>query len=375
LRHQPALDKERLRDNIQGMSQDPPATGTAKMELLSFILHHAPAGIIVVDGKMRITDINPVAEKLTGYSREEALGRTCMEVFRCRFCGSVCPLPDLAAREVDKKEILHNREGEPTPILLSGLALRDEEGVLKGGALIFRDMSPFQRLDEERRHLVNMFAHDLKTPVVGMGGLVRRLKEGKAGPVSEAQMSYLETIDREMHRLEKLINDFLEFARLDLHILTPLPSAVQVEEECQEIMTLLSPLAEAKRIRLSAAYPPEVLVLQADPLLFRRVLENLLENAIKYSPPGSAVLLQVTAMGKEAEFVVRDEGPGIPSEDLPHLFEFFHRGAAAGKERGFGVGLATVKRIIDAHDGRIWVESKPGNGSAFHFTFPQERPS
>jgi two-component system phosphate regulon sensor histidine kinase PhoR len=357
------------------MSQDNTSTDTAKVELLSFILHHAPAGIIVVDGEMRITNINPVAEKLTGYTREEALGRTCGEVFHCRLCGPDCPLPDLAAREVDKEEILHNRAGEQTPILLSGLALRDEQGELKGGALIFRDMSPFKRLDEERRHLVNMFAHDLKTPVVGMGGLVRRLREGKAGPLSGPQQAYLETIDKEMHRLEKLITDFLEFARLDLHILTPLPSAVQVEEECQEVMTLLSPLAEAKNIKLSAEFPGEVLVLQADPLLLRRVLENLLENAIKYSPSGATVVLKVAGEGNEVRFVVRDQGPGIPPEDLPHLFEFFHRGAAAGNERGFGLGLATVKRIIDAHGGRIRVESKPGHGSAFYFSLPWERPS
>lgn len=357
------------------MSQEKASADPAKVELLSFILHHAPAGIIVVDGEMRITAINPMAEKLTGYSREEALGRICTEVFRCRFCGSDCPLPELAVREVDREEVLYNRAGEETPILLSGLALRDDQGRLRGGALIFRDLSPFKRLDQERRHLVNMFAHDLKTPVVGMGGLVRRLLEEKAGPLSGMQQAYLETIDKEMHRLEKLITDFLEFARLDLHILTPLPSAVQVEEECQEVMTLLAPLAEAKNIKFSAEFPAEVLVLQADPLLFRRVLENLLENAIKYSPSGSTVVLKVAGKGNEVRFAVQDQGPGISPEDLPHLFEFFHRGAAAGNERGFGLGLATVKRIIDAHGGRIRVESKPGQGSAFYFSLPWERPS
>lgn len=354
------------------MSQDEASTVTARMDLLNFILHHAPAGIIVVDGKMRITDINPLAEQLAGYSREEALGRTCTEIFHCRVCGPECPLPDQEAREVDKEEVLLSRTGEATPILLSSLALRDDEGELRGGALIFRDMTPFKRLDQERRHLVNMFAHDLKTPVVGMGGLVRRLLEGKAGPLSEGQQSYLETIDREMHRLEKIITDFLEFARLDLHILTPLPSAVQVDEECQEVMTLLSPLAEAKNIKLSAEFPAEVLVLQADPLLLRRVLENLLENAIKYSPSGSTVLLKVAGEDKEVRFTIQDQGPGIPPEDLPFLFEFFHRGAEAGSERGFGLGLATVKRIVDAHGGHIRVESNPGQGSTFFFSLPWE---
>jgi signal transduction histidine kinase len=216
-----------------------------------------------------------------------------------------------------------------------------------------------------------MFAHDLKTPVVGMAGLVRRLRQGKAGPLTEPQMTYLETIDREMGRLEKLINNFLEFARLDLHLLTPLPSALQVERECQEVLALLQPLAEAKGIVLEADYPQEVQVLQADSLLFRRALENLLENAIKYSPPRTTVTLEVQDRGQEVLFAVKDQGPGIAPEDLPHLFEIYYRGADAEKERGFGVGLATVKRIIDAHGGRIRVESAPGRGAVFSFTLPR----
>ena len=356
------------------MIQEKASTEQNKAELLSFILHHAPAGIIVVDGQMRVIDFNPIAAKLTGYSPKEALGRPCVDVFHGSFCGEDCPLPILSAREVDKEELLRSHSGEQTPILLSSLAFRSCHGELKGGALIFRDMTSFKRLDEERRHLVNMFAHDLKTPVVGMGGLVRRLLEGRAGPLSEPQQAYLETIDKEMHRLEKLITDFLEFARLDLHILTPLPSALQVEKECQEVFALLQPLAEAKGIILNAEYPQEVLVLQADPLLFRRALENLLENAIKYSPLRTTVALEVRDRGQEVLFAVKDQGPGIAPADLPHLFEIYYRGADAAKERGFGVGLATVKRIIEAHSGRIWVESHPGKGAIFSFTLPRETP-
>lgn len=97
-------------------------------------------------------------------------------------------------------------------------------------------------------------------------------------------MSYLETVDTGMKKLEDLINKFLEFARLDLRFLTPLPSAIQVEQECQEIIVSLLPVAEAKKIELTAEFPQEIIVLQADPLLFRRVLENLLRNAIKFAP-------------------------------------------------------------------------------------------
>jgi signal transduction histidine kinase len=240
-----------------------------------------------------------------------------------------------------------------------------------GGVIIFQDLTSVKHLEKERRHLVNMFAHDLKTPVVGMAGLIRRLLQGKSGPLSEGQLSSLKTVDNSMKKLENLINNFLEYARLDLRFLTPLPSAIQVEEECQEIISSLLPVAESKGLELVTEFPPEILVLQADPLLFRRALENLLGNAIKYAPPPTSVLLQVESDERELRFAVKDQGPGISPQDVPHIFEIFYRGKGAGKEQGFGLGLATVKRIIDVHGGRIWIDTTP-KGTTFFFTFPLE---
>jgi len=340
------------------------------------IIDKAPAGIIVMDREGRVTDFNPAAASISGYNREEALGRPVREVLACEKDREDCPIrAAMRGQEVEPQELaILNRLEQSVPVMLSAFPLKTKGGIILGGVIIFRDLTPIKRLEKERRHLVNMFAHDLKTPVVGMAGLVRRLRQGKAGPLSEPQKTYLETIDREMGRLEKLINNFLEFARLDLHILTPLPSALQVEKECQEVFAVLQPLAEAKGIILKTEYPQEVLVLQADPLLFRRALENLLENAIKYSPPRTTVALEVQDRGKEVFFTVKDQGPGINPADLPHLFEIYYRGADAEKERGFGVGLATVKRIIEAHGGRIWVEGHPGKGAIFSFTLPRETP-
>jgi two-component system phosphate regulon sensor histidine kinase PhoR len=339
------------------------------------IIEKAPAGIIVMDREGRVTDFNPAAAVISGSSREEALGRPVREILACDQDREDCPIrAAIRGQEVEPQELnVLNGQQQVVPVMLSAFPLK-KKGEAQGGVIIFRDLTSIKRLEKERRQLVNMFAHDLKTPVVGMAGLVRRLRQEKAGPLTEGQKTYLETIDREMGVLEKLINNFLEFVRLDLHLLTPLPSALQVESECQEVFVLLQPLAEAKGISLQAEYPQEVQVLQADPLLFRRVLENLLGNAIKYSPPKTTVALEVQDRGQEVFFAVKDQGPGIPPQDLPHLFEIYYRGAQAEKERGFGLGLATVKRIIDAHGGRIWVESPPGQGSVFYFTLPRETP-
>jgi two-component system phosphate regulon sensor histidine kinase PhoR len=235
----------------------------------------------------------------------------------------------------------------------------------------YREPGPFKRLEEERRRLVTMLAHDLKIPVVASLGLLNCLRHGKKGSLTEVQADYVNTIYKQIQRVEKLIDKFLDFASVDLHFITPETTAIQAEEECREILVLLQPLPEAKGIELEAEFPEEILVLPANPLLFRRALENLLVNAIKYSPPRSCVVLEVQGTGPEVQFAVRDQGPGIPSQDLPHLFEVFYRGAASCQEQGFGLGLATVKRIIEAHGGRIWVETTIGQGTTFFFTLPR----
>jgi two-component system phosphate regulon sensor histidine kinase PhoR len=226
-------------------------------------------------------------------------------------------------------------------------------------------------MENERRQLVGMFAHDLKTPVVAAAGLLRRLTQGKVGELGEAQAAYVGIITREIARLEKLINNFLDYVRLDLHLITPLTSAIQLEEACQEAVSQIQPLADAKGVTLQTEFPPEPLVLQADPLLLQRALSNLLENAVKYSPPGSRVSLEVRAPEGEFQFSVQDQGPGIALQDQAHLFELLYRGKSAGVESGLGLGLAIVKRIIDAHGGRIWVTSQEGQGATFSFTLPR----
>jgi two-component system phosphate regulon sensor histidine kinase PhoR len=339
-----------------------------------FIIHSMADGVITVDGEMHITDLNRAAEKLTGYSRQEAKGRFCGEVLQSSLCGRECPLRTvMASGEVISREAtLQSRGDQKIEVMLTASALRDNQGNLLGGVETFRDIGPIKQMEKERRQLAGMFAHDLKGPVVAVGGLLNRLRQGKVGEISESQTAYLETIYQEVQRLEKLISNFLDFVRLDLHILTPLPSAIQVEKECQEVMNRCQPLAGAKDIALELEFPQEVIVLQADPILFQRALCNLMENAIKYSPSQSHVVLTVRDLGREVQFAVKDQGPGIAPEDQPHLFELLFRGKTAGKETGLGLGLAIVKRIIDAHDGRIWVESEEGKGATFFFTLPKQ---
>jgi len=353
------------------MPKKKPTTASKSHDWSYFLIQNTPGAVITADQEGRITEFNPAAERLTGFSREEAMGRPAEEVVHLRRTDqSPWNLVLHGQEEVTEELSLRNRSGQEVPVMVSSFPLRDERGVPQGGAIILRDLTPVKRLETERRHLVNMFAHDLKTPVVATAGLIRRLLQGKLGPVAAPQMAYLQTVDSELERLEKLITRFLEFARLDLRIMTPQPQVLDLLEECRQVLTLLQPLAEAKEITLKTDFPPELPALKADPLLFRRVLENLLGNAIKYSPAHRQVTLGARVEGSSIRFTVQDQGPGIEADDLAHLFEIFYRGQREGDTQGFGLGLATVKRIIDAHGGRIWVDTAPGRGCTFSFTFP-----
>jgi two-component system, OmpR family, phosphate regulon sensor histidine kinase PhoR len=338
-----------------------------------FIIQSMADAVITVDGDMRITDLNRAAEKLTGFSREEALGQFCGKVLHSSMCGRECPLKMAMSdgEAVTREAVLHNRHGEDIEVMLAASALRDDQGNLLGGVETFKDISPFKTIEKERRYLVSMFAHDLKTPVVAVGGLINRLRKGKAGELTPTQASYINTIFQEIQSLENLITMFLEYARLDLHIITPVPSAIQVEQECQEVVSRTRPQAEAKKIVIETEYPQDITVVQADSLLFQRALCNLLGNAVKYSPPKTHVQLIVTDLGQEVQVAVKDQGPGISPEDQVHLFEPLYRGQGAGSQTGLGLGLAIVKRIIDAHQGHLWVESEPGQGSTFLFRLPK----
>ncbi|MGQ9919905.1 MAG: ATP-binding protein [Desulfobacca sp.] len=342
-----------------------------------FIIQSLADGVITVDDRMLITDLNRAAEKLTGYRREEALGRYCGEILQSSMCGRECPLRHAmdGGEVVSREATLMNRQGQKVDIMLTASVLRDDAGNFLGGVETFRDIGQLKAMENERRQLAGMSAHDLKGPVVGVAGLLNRLLQGKSGALSAAQTNILETIFQEILRLEKLITNFLDFVRLDLHILKPLPSAMQVEKECLEVIKRYQPQAEAKHVGLTVEFPHDIIILQADGVLFQRALGNLVENAIKYSPPGTQVTVAVQDREDEIVVMVKDQGSGIDPQDLPHLFDLLYRGKNQGQESGLGLGLAIVRRIIDAHQGRLWVENGPEGGAIFSFALPKSAPS
>ena len=182
----------------------------------------------------------------------------------------------------------------------------------------------------------------------------------------------MEVIRKEAARLESIINDFLDFARLETGGLKLNFSATDLDKELLELVETLGPRFEQAGIALKLVYQEKLPVIQADVLHLRRALGNLLENSLKYSPSGTMVAIDAEETGKEVLLKVADQGMGIPAEELPYIFDMFYRAKGQESSQGHGLGLAGMEAIVKGHGGRVMVASEVGKGSVFTVSLPKE---
>ena len=184
---------------------------------------------------------------------------------------------------------------------------------------------------------------------------------------------FLRTIQRHTERLNSLLEDLLTLSRLDRSIRGCAANPLTLSNLLTVLSTISAAVPTASEHVLSLAVDPAIGPMSIDPLKITQVCENLLDNALKYTPRGSSIDVTARLIAGEIAVCVRDNGPGIPEADLPHIFERFYR-VDKGRSRdkgGTGLGLSIVKHIVQLHGGRVWVESELGKGTAFHFTLPQ----
>jgi signal transduction histidine kinase len=223
---------------------------------------------------------------------------------------------------------------------------------------------------QEREDVVAVVSHDLKNPLTAIKmNTFRLLRQLPADAAWDGARSQVAIIEAAADRMIRLIRDLLDLGRIQSGQLTVTPCLVSLMPLMLEVLTAMRPLADEKSLTLAETLPDGFPDIFADRGRCLQVLSNLIDNAIKFTPPNGTVSVSVTLHAEGPLFCVRDSGPGIPASDQPHIFDRYWQAKETAR-MGTGLGLAIAKGIVEAHGGRIWVESADGSGSAFFFTLP-----
>lgn len=337
---------------------------------LKDVLYSLNELVIVVDQDNRILLVNPMVRSLLNLPEEEIIGKPIEEL---GLPENILTQVRRVANSGEALEIELRRDGETPQILKSNLVpMRTNDGRVSGVIVVLRDITQERELQQMKEDFYSMITHDLRSPVASLLGFADLLANEYLGPLTPEQREAVETIVRSAQHLQELVNDFLEYSRIEAGFLEVEPRPVDAVRLVEESVAEMMPQAQQKHHRLETVFTERPIMVLADPQRVHQVLTNLLSNAIKYTPEGGHVVVTIARGPEEAIISVRDNGIGIPREEMPYVFERYRRvrNRTARQIKGTGLGLMIVKEIVEAHGGHIWVESGLGKGSVFTFTLP-----
>lgn len=343
------------------------------------ILVAATDGIVTLDKEGRYTYANAAAEKILGVPRELILQRTFDQAEWKLSTVKGDPLP---AEENPYKRVLQENkgiyglkmvierpDGERIVIAANAAPLYDTAGHLDGVVGVFTDVTEQHELQEQNNAFHHILAHDLRLPLTVIQGHAEMLKEAlREEGVKGTIFRNVEGILEGTEKMKGMIEDLVDTARIE-------SGQVHLEKEHIQLETFVWSLLKTPQKgialnRLTTQIPQNLPPISADPDRLERILLNLLSNALKISPPESKVLVQAREVGDEIKISVIDQGKGISPQDCSRLFKRFFQTKGAQASKGLGLGLYICRLLVEAHGGRIWVESKLDQGSTFHFTLP-----
>lgn len=346
---------------------------------LTAIFEYSTEGILTVDSALRIIDFNPAMERLTGWRESEVLGRFYYEVLRPKdrqgnevgLQGSPILQAFAGQTVVNREMVICARDGQRFAVSVTASCVRSARGEPMNGILTMRDITREREQEEQRSTFISVISHELQTPIAIIKGYASTLARTDAMLEPEALHARLVAIEEEADRLNKLVGNLLYASRIQA-------GGLQMEVAPLDLARLIEVVAHRLQVKspdvsVTLDVPPNLPTVMADRDRIEEVLQNLLDNAMKYSPRQRTITVACHVTGDEVIVSVSDAGMGIPLRDQEQIFHRFQRASNRVTQTtpGAGLGLYICRAIVEAHGGHIWVESTLHQGSTFSFSLPR----
>lgn len=331
-------------------------------------------GIVVVDAELDVLTLNPSAAQVLGVDKGEAVGRHFLEVLKddrlFSYVRSTVESGHAPAVREEETYLTVEHEGAARHFQCVVTPVKSGSGRLLGAVLLLRDVTSLKELDRLKSEFVATASHELRTPLTSIGMSINLLQERLAGRLEGRELELLNVAHEEVDRLRGLVSDLLDLSRIEAGKIELLFEKVTVPELVDTAVEAFRTQAEEAGLALSARLEEQLPMVQVDPAKTLWVLNNLVSNAIRHTPPGGHIELRAEHVGRSVHVAVVDDGEGIPPEYLSKIFDKFVQVRGKRRVGGSGLGLAIAREIVQAHGGSIWVESTPGSGSTFTFSLP-----
>jgi len=337
------------------------------------VIRSIAEGLVVIDAKGKVIMMNPAAEKLLGSKKKDKIGKPILENMKKE---QLISLVKEDPNNAEDKEIeLVSKEDDTKKILRSSSAVvENESGQTVGMVSVLTDITKQKELDELKSSFVSNITHELRTPLVAIQKSITLILSKNAGRLTDTQEHFLSAADRNVKRLSILIDDLLDLSKMEAGRLKLKCETARIEKVVEEVLENLSTWIKTKSIGMVKDTEKGIPDISMDPDRIIQVLNNLIGNAIKFTPENGTIKVGVSLRREKKEICVSvsDNGIGIAKEDLDKIFNRFYQ---AGERTltdisGTGIGLAISKEIVELHGGRIWADSSEQGGATFSFTIP-----
>ena len=335
-----------------------------RLDDLAYLTGILGVGVLRFDDRLRVTLANQAAHAFLRRPLGALVGRSAMETFADLTIEAA--LQTTLERGAASGELGGPAADDPV------LALRARRAPGGGLWVVLEDVTELRRLQRIRTEFVDNISHELRTPLTNVRLLTEMLARDLETGATERARERVATVEVETEHLVQMLSEMLELSRIEGGAAELLLDMVDLRDVVRAVTERLRLFAERQGVRIETELAPELPLVNGDAERLGQVLANLLHNAIKFSPDGGLVTVAATAEGTRVSVSVRDHGPGVPKVEQARIFERFYKAdrARVRGKGGTGLGLAIARHIVEAHGGRIWVESEAGEGATFRFSLP-----